>query len=106
METSALIVDISTITILVGTLIPVLVALVTKKVANSGLKGALNATLSVATGVLNVLVANGGMADVTAMVNAALLAFTASIVTYYGLLKPTGITGKVQDSTASFGIGG
>lgn len=92
--------------LLVGTVIPLLVALVTKEVASSGVKGVLNAVLSAIGGALTVYVAAGGAVDVVGMAHAGIETFVVSIATYYGVYKATGLSTKVQAKTANVGVGG
>lgn len=99
--------DVNTLTLVVGTLIPLLVGLVTKEVANSGLKGVLNALLSAVAGALTVLVDNGGvLGPWQELANAGFATFITSIATYYGVWKPTGVATSVQRKTARVGVGG
>lgn len=92
--------------IALGTLIPLLVALVTKEVASSGLKGTLNALLSAVAGALTIYVSNNGAVELAPMVVAGAEIFVVSIATYYGVYKSTGITATVQSKTAEVGVGG
>jgi hypothetical protein len=105
-------IDVATLSFLIGTIIPIAVALVTKQTASRGIKAAVNALLSIAAGVLSVYVseAQGEIVsiDVAAFVTAVGAAWITSIATHYGLLKPTGITGGegiVQSATPNLGIG-
>ena len=90
---------------LLGLVIPFLVAIVTKKVASSGLKGVLNLVLSAIAGSTVYLVAADGGYDVQGFVNATMNVFIVSIATYYGVTKPTGLTETVQNVTSGFGLG-
>lgn len=105
-------IDVATLSFLIGTIIPIAVALVTKQTARRGVKAAVNALLSIVAGVLSVYVseAQGEIAsvDAAAFVTAVGAAWITSIATHYGLLKPTGITGgagAVQRATPQLGIG-
>ncbi len=89
----------------IGLAIPLLVALVTKRVASRGLKGVLNLVLSAVGGSAVYLVAKDGGYDVEGFVNATLNAFVVSVATYYGVYKPTGVSAKLQNKTAGFGLG-
>lgn len=90
---------------LLGILVPLLVALVTKKVASQGLKGVLNLLLSAVAGSTAYLVAHDGGYNFEGFFNQTLDAFIASITAYYGLIKPTGLAGTVAEKTANFGFG-
>lgn len=90
---------------LIGLLVPLAVALVTKRVASQGLKGVLNALLSAIGGSVAYLVTKDNGYDFEGFVNAVASAFVVSITAYYGVYKPTGLTGSVADATANFGLG-
>lgn len=80
--------------------LPVLVGLVTTRVTSSGAKAWLLALLSLVTSLL-VELARALTESVTYDLGVALLialpAFVVSVATHYGLWKPTGISGAVQD---------
>lgn len=97
--------DVPTLTLLVGTVVPFLVALVSKEVASSRLKGVLNAALSAVGGALVVLLDNGGTANLNELINAGVFTFITSVATYYGIWKPSGATAKVAEKTGKFGVG-
>lgn len=90
---------------LLGVLVPLLVALVTKKVASQGLKGVINLFLSAVAGSTAYLIAHDGGYNFEGFFNQTLDAFIASITAYYGLIKPTGLAGTVAEKTANFGLG-
>jgi hypothetical protein len=84
--------------LLISTVLPVLVGLVTKRVTSAGLKAVLLLALSVLNGFLVEL---GGPHDSnyswqTAAV-LALVSFAAGVLTHFGLLKPVGVSGWAQD---------
>jgi hypothetical protein len=90
---------------IIGLLIPILTALVTKHVASQGLKSVVTLVLSAVTAAVAVLVsADGGFAW-QAFVNAFINAFVPAIAIYYGLWKPTGVAGSVAAATKTFGLG-
>ena len=93
------------LSILLGTVLPILVGLVTKRVADRGLKAASLAFLSAATGVLSAAQTNDGLITKETLFFAA-AAWATAVATYYGLLEPTGVAGAVQEKTQTFGIGG
>ncbi len=90
-------VDVATVGVVLGTVIPILVALVTKRVASPGTKAVVNLLLSAIAGALSVLVAEaqGTVVELeaSAFVASVALTWVTSVATHYGLLKPTGITG-------------
>ena len=92
--------------LVLGVLLPVLVGLVTTRATSAGRKAVLLAALSVATSLLTELIGalqastvyNLGMALVL-----GLGTFIVAVSTHYGLLKPTGVSGAVQDSLHAAG---
>lgn len=97
--------DAATVSRLLGALVPLLVAVLTRRYATSGLKAALNLVSSVVVGSATYLVAADGGYDWQGFVNASLNTLIVSAATYYGLWKPTGVAGTVAKKTESFGIG-
>lgn len=91
---------------IIGLLIPILTALVTKHVAAQGLKAVTTTVLSAITAAAAVLVAADGHSFAwQAFVNAFINTFVPAIALYYGLWKPTGLAGSVAAATKNFGIG-
>ncbi len=88
-----------------GLLIPILTALITKRVASQGLKSVVTLVLSAITAATAVLVSDDGGYAWQAFVNAFINTFVPAIVMYYGLWKPTGLAGSVSAKTENFGIG-
>jgi len=97
--------DAASVSRLLGLLIPLLVALATKKIASSGLKGIVNLVLSAIGGSAAYLIADTGGYDFNGFVNAAINTFVVSIVSYYGVYKPTGVSDTVAVKTSAFGLG-
>lgn len=94
--------------LLVGVVLPALVALVTKQVASSGLKAWVLLALSAVSAVA-VQVVQSGAFNGTAAVNTFLITFVTAVAAHYGLLKPAGLTGTdgvIQTGTANVGLGG
>ena len=86
--------------LLIAFVLPVLVGLVTTRVTSGAIKAWLLAGLSLVTSLLVELgrsIASGTTYDLGVALLAALPAFVVSVASYYGLLKPTGITAAVQD---------
>lgn len=96
--------DLTTWAFLGGTIVPILVGLVTKLNAPSALRGLINLILSAVAGLIAVAITQDGVLDKASIV-AGFMALVASVGTYYGVLKPMGITGAVQRATANFGLG-
>ena len=97
--------DPSVINAITGTLIPVLVALVTKEVSSSGLKGAINALLAAASAVITEIYTSDAGLVLQEVVASGFTTYVVSIATYYGIWKPTKTTEKVQKKTSEFGLG-
>lgn len=96
--------DLATWAFIGGTVVPILVGLLTKLRAPSWLKGLVNLVLSAAAGLIATAQVSDGVLTKTAIV-AAFLSLVASVGTYYGVLKPVGVTGAVQRATAQVGLG-
>ncbi len=98
-------VDVKALSFVLGTIIPVLVALLTKAGAHPGIKAVLNALLAAIAGVVSLAIASNGEIVVSAALSSIATVWFSSVATYYGLLKPTGTAGAVAESTKSFGLG-
>lgn len=96
--------DAQTIALLSGVVIPLLVGLVSKLNASSGLKAIINAFLSAVAGTL-ATVTQVTAPQVRDFVIAILSTWVVSVATYYGVYKPTGVAGTVAEKTAGFGLG-
>lgn len=88
--------DIATLSLLAGTVIPLLVGLVVKLNTSSRVKAILNLVLSITAGGVSFLVANSGKARWQELVLAMIEAYIASGVSYQNLWKPTGAAKVVQ----------
>jgi hypothetical protein len=92
------------VTLVLGTIIPVLVGLITKMDASSKLKGALMIVLNAVQGL--VVASQTASGDAVFSVDALIL-FAAgvamSLAAYYGLYKPNDVPEKLAPT---FGIGG
>lgn len=92
------------VTLIIGTIIPVLVGLITKMNASSKLKGALMLVLNAAQGlVIASKTANGGAFFSTDALVLFLSGVAISLMAYYGFYKPNDVPSKLAPS---FGIGG
>lgn len=78
--------------LLAGTLLPILVGLVTRSATKSGLKAILLALLAAATAVIQEAASSGSFIFKAALLKFALLFLTA-VGVHFGLLKPTQVTG-------------
>lgn len=92
--------DVSILTLIVGTVMPILVALVTTRVTSGAIKAWLLAAFTLVSTVLQALLLatqSGIPFELGAIFVSALTQFIISVAIYYGLWKPTGIAGSVQD---------
>jgi hypothetical protein len=87
------------ITLVVGTVLPLLVGLVTTRVTHSGVKALLLAGLSLATALLTELGASwtrGEAYDLGTGLLLALPTFLVAVGLHYGIWKPVGASAAVQ----------
>lgn len=87
------------IALLVSTILPVLVGLVTTRVTSGGLKAVLLALLALVTSLLTELgraIADGVPYDIGLGLLLALPIFVISVSMHYGLWKPTGTAAAAQ----------
>lgn len=85
--------------LLVSTVLPLLVGLVTTRVTHGGTKAVLLAALALATSLLTelgVAISNGVAYDIGQGLLLALPAFLIAVGMHYGLWKPTTTSAKVQ----------
>jgi len=90
--------------IVVSLVLPVLVGLVTTRVTNAGVKAVMLLALSTLNGFLVELAGphDAGYNWQTAAV-LALVSFATGVLAHFGLWKPTGVSGKAQDSLVRSG---
>ncbi len=105
MNEQTLTVDLALLTFLGGTLIPLLTALVTKAEASSKVKALTTLFLAVVAAGVESVIAQGGAVNVQSWLLAIGTTYISAIASYYGLTKPTEVTGAIQRKTADFGIG-
>lgn len=98
-------IDVRVLALLAGVVVPLLTAVVTKRLAHPGLKAFSTLVLSVIGGWLAVAVQADGVVNMETWIDGLLTSFTAATVSYYGLWKPTTIAPRLQQATAAFGIG-
>lgn len=84
--------------LLVSVVLPVLVGLVTTRVTHAGVKAVLLLALSGVNGFLVEYVAGGPGYDVGTAAVLALVAFATGVLSHFGLWKPAGVSGAVQDT--------
>ena len=97
--------DVYVLSLLGGLIIPLITAVVTKKVASPGLKSLCTTLLSVVAGAVAVATQADGQVVLGQWLNGIFTSFIAAIATYYGFWKPTSIAPKLQDRTYNFGLG-
>lgn len=86
--------------ILVSTVLPLLVGLVTTRVTHGGVKALLLAALALLTSLLTelgVAIGNGVAYDIGQGLLLALPAFLIAVGVHYGLWKPTTVSTKAQE---------
>ena len=85
--------------LIISVVLPVLVGLVTTRVTSAGSKAVLLLALSTLNGFLVELAGPhpSGYSVATAAV-LALVSFGTGVLAHFGLWKPTGVSGKAQDS--------
>ena len=90
--------------LLVSIGLPVLVGLVTTRVTHAGVKAVLLLALSGLTGFLVEYAGpHGDDYSVQTAAVLALVSFAVGVLSHFGLLKPTGISGKAQDTLVKSG---
>lgn len=90
--------------LLVGVVIPLLVGLLTKLNASSGIKSILNLGFTALGTALVTFNQTTVWNWKTFAINFG-LGWAVSIGTYYGFYKPTGVAGTVAKATPNFGVG-
>lgn len=89
------------IQLLVSTVLPLLVGLVTKRVTHSGTKAVLLALISLATSLLaemGAALTQGVLYDFGQGLLLAIPTFLIAVGMHYGIWKPTGVSEKAQDA--------
>lgn len=84
--------------LLISVILPVLVGLVTTRVVHAGWKAVLLLALTALNGFLVELQAGGEGYDLGTAVVLTLVSFGTAVLSHFGLWKPTGVSGKAQDS--------
>lgn len=95
-----------TTSFLFGTLLPMVVALITVKVADARFKALTLALLSAISGVAAEVVGQDGAAVFSEdTLWSIAIAWVVAIATYYGFWKPTGAAESISQKTRWFGLG-
>lgn len=74
--------------------LPMLVALVTKRLASSGWKAMILLFLTAVSATLTDVIAHNGHFELVRTLGTMVLSFVISVAAHYGLLEPLQITGK------------
>lgn len=98
-------VDVTVLTFVAGSILPLLTGLLTKLKASSKVKSLMNLGLSLVGGAVAYLVAHNGQADFQSLFMAVGTVYLASGTSYNNLWKPTGVAERVQNATANIGVG-
>lgn len=98
-------VDVTTITFITGSIIPLVVGMLTKLKASSVVKAGVNIALSVVSGVCAVLIAHDGRLTWQTLVTGVFTTLVSSGLTYNNIWKPLGVAAKVQKLAPEAGIG-
>jgi hypothetical protein len=91
--TSTLHLSLPLLTLVVGSALPSLTALVTNRFATSTMKTAILAALSLLTAAGEQAVTDGGDFDVAHFLAVALVQFILAVAVHYQVTKPAGLTG-------------
>lgn len=94
------------VTTVISVVIPLLVGILTKLRAHAGLKAVLLIILNAVGAAIGTAVGVDGVAVISrTTVYQLIVGCVVSIATYYGVWKPTGVSGGVNRATASVGLG-
>lgn len=98
-----IVVDPTILQLAIATVLPLLVGIFTTKVAHPGVKAVALAFLSAATAVGVAALQAGGVVAGDVVIE-AFQNFVVAVAVYYGVWKPTTVSGAVQDKTKNIGI--
>jgi hypothetical protein len=90
-----IVLDVVLLSILIGTVLPIVVGIVTTKVESRKLKGALLIGLATIAGVLTTALNGDGVITKETLIAAAVSYVTATAA-HYGVWKPQGVTEIIQ----------
>lgn len=83
--------------VLLGTVLPILVGLVTKKVTSRSIKAVLLLALSAVAGFLTELINSANFVWQQALLS-TLITFVTAVAMHFGLWQPTGVSEKAQNA--------
>lgn len=98
-------VDVTVITFIVGSVIPLIVGFLTKLKASSSVKAMANIVLSIIAGAGSVLIAAEGSITWKNLVTSVFTTLISSGLTYNNIWKPTGVAAKVSNIAPGTGLG-
>jgi small basic protein len=96
-------IDITWVQLIVAVVIPLVVGIITKEVTSPGIKAIVLAALAAVAGLATAYIDSNGVFSQQALQDAVTY-FIVAVGSYYGLLKPTGVTAAVQQKTSNFGL--
>ena len=96
-------VDVTMLNLLLSTVLPLAVGVVTKKVASSKVRTVMLLALSTVAAVTVQAINDAGLVT-DASVTLAVQNFVVAVAMYFGVWKPTGIAEKVQAKTEKIGV--
>lgn len=96
--------DINFLQFLIGVLIPIAVALITKSNASSAVKAVTQVVLATLVVALQRVLEANGVVDLATFATTLLMTEIVAVATYYGLLKHT-VNPPIARATARFGLG-
>lgn len=102
-----IILDLATWAFIGGTLVPIVVGVLTKIHLHPGVKAVINLILATVVGLIGTAQVTDGVLSKEAIFTAG-IALVTSMATHFGVWKPmeiTGSSGIVQQATANFGLG-
>lgn len=91
------VVDVNILQIVIAVILPLVIGLVTTKVAHPGVKSVLLALAAAATAIISAAIDGGGVFT-TGLFVQGVTNFVVAVASYYGLWKPTTIAGAVNDT--------
>ena len=84
--------------LLISVVLPVLVGLVTTRVTHAGTKAVLLLALTATNGFFVELASPAPGWDASTAIVLAVVSFATAVLSHFGLWKPTGISGRAQDT--------
>ena len=90
------VIDVAILSIILGTVLPILVGIVTTKLESGRLKGVLLLTLAALGGLVSTGVAGEGVFTSQSLI-AAGVSYVTALASYYGVYKPRGVADYVQE---------